>query len=278
MSQESPSVRRPVVAGQFYTANPSELRGQVLAYLAAGEPAEAKHTLLAMVPHAGYVYSGIVAGKTLGRASLGETVVLLGPNHTGRGQSVAVWPGGEWHTPLGAVAVDTAFVSRLVKTDPVFALDTTAHMHEHSLEVVLPFLQECRPGLKIVPVAVASPSPEVLARCGAALARCIRDMPEGAVSMVVSTDMSHYVPHEEARRLDHLALAMVRSLDPEGLYETVRAHGISMCGLFPMTAALVACRLLGAVRAELVDYATSGETSGDMDRVVGYAGAIVPAP
>ena len=293
MVHPSHTIRRPVVAGQFYTGDPVVLRQQITTFLSAGvdsgadTSAEKRRqsaaacgdapTLLAMVPHAGYVYSGAVAGQTLGAARLAGTVILLGPNHTGRGEAVAVWPGGEWLSPLGSVAVDSDFAACLVKSDPVFALDTAAHLYEHSLEVVLPFLQVARPDVKIVPIAIATPSPEVLARCGAALARCIQA--HGApVTMVVSTDMSHYVSHEEARRNDLLALAMIESIDPEGLYNTVREHGITMCGVLPMTAGLVACRLLGADRASITRYATSGEVSGDMDKVVGYAGALVHAP
>ncbi|MFV0347127.1 MAG: AmmeMemoRadiSam system protein B [Halodesulfovibrio sp.] len=291
MVHSSHTIRRPVVAGQFYTGDPVVLRQQIEAFLATGAcpeksadkgresiaPCGDPPTMLAMVPHAGYVYSGAVAGQTLGAARLAETVILLGPNHTGRGEPVAVWPGGEWLSPLGSVPVDGDFTACLVKSDPVFSLDTAAHLYEHSLEVLLPFLQVARPGVKIVPIAIASPSPEVLARCGAALARCIQAY--GApVTMIVSTDMSHYVSHQEARRNDLLALAMVESLDPEGLYNTVREHGITMCGVLPMTTGLVACRLLGAERASLICYATSGEVSGDMDKVVGYAGALVHAP
>lgn len=282
MVHPSHTIRRPVVAGQFYTGDPEALRQQVSAFLAAGQrqpkgAPEAALSLLAMVPHAGYVYSGAVAGQTLGAANLADTIILLGPNHTGRGEPVAVWPGGEWLTPLGSVAVDADFASCLVKSDPVFSLDTAAHLYEHSLEVVLPFLQVAKPDVRIIPIAIATPSPEVLARCGAALARCIQAY-KNPVTMVVSSDMSHYVSHEEARSNDLLALAMVESLDPEGLYNTVREHGITMCGVLPMTAGLVACRLLGADRGTVVRYATSGEVSGDMDKVVGYAGALVPAP
>ncbi len=272
------NVRYPVVAGRFYPADPNQLRERVWAFM-GGQEQDSLTTLLAMVPHAGYEYSGAVAGGTLGRSNLAETVVLLGPNHTGRGKPVAVWPGGEWHTPLGPVPVDAELAECLVGTDAVFAPDMAAHMAEHSLEVVLPFLQERRPGLRIVPIAVAVPSPEELARCGAALARCMArySFMGRSVSLVVSSDMSHYVPQDEARRLDHMALAAIRALDPEALYSVVREQGITMCGVFPMTVAMVACRLLGARAAELTGYATSGDVSGETDRVVGYAGALVRA-
>lgn len=287
MVHPSRNIRQPVVAGQFYPGDARVLRAQVASLLVPASDYEktpvsesaksTPHTMLAMVPHAGYVYSGAVAGKTLGSANLARTVILLGPNHTGRGDAVAVWPGGEWQTPLGSVPVDADLAACLVKSDPVFSIDTLAHLYEHSIEVVLPFLQVARPDVRIVAIAIASYEPEVLARCGAALARCIKASPE-PVTMVVSSDMSHYVTHEKARQDDLLALAMIESVDPEGLYKTVRENGITMCGVFPMTVGLVACNLLGATRAALVQYATSGEVSGDMENVVGYAGAIVCAP
>jgi len=283
-------IRQPVVAGQFYPGDPASLRTQVRELLEEAEPGEAvglgsadrsaagtDHALLVMVPHAGYVYSGRVAGHTLRSARLAETIVLLGPNHTGMGAPISVWPGGEWRTPLGAVPVDAELATCLCTSDAVFTPDTAAHTHEHSIEVVLPFLQVLQPGVRIVPIAVGAGDPEVLARCGAALARCLKTYPS-PVTLVVSSDMSHYVSHEQARRDDMLALAMVESVDPEGLYTTVRSRGITMCGVFPMTVGLVACRLMGAQKGRLLSYATSGEVSGDMEKVVGYAGAVIPGP
>lgn len=276
MVHASHTIRHPVVAGQFYPDDPAQLREEATRLLGVPVASGESPAMLVMAPHAGYVYSGAVAGESLSAAPLARKLLLLGPNHTGRGKPVAVWPGGQWHTPLGPVPVDADFATCLVKSDAVFALDTEAHTHEHSLEVLLPFVQVARPDAAIVPVAVGAGSPEVLARVGAAMARCIRASEE-PVTIVVSTDMSHYVSHEQARRDDRLALTMVETVDPEGLYTTVREQGITMCGVFPMTAALVACRLLGAQQARLVRYATSGEVSGDMQRVVGYAGAVITA-
>jgi hypothetical protein len=147
-------------------------------------------------------------------------------------------------------------------------------VHEHSLEVILPFLHVLEPRTRIVPVAVAEPDPRVLVEAGKNLAGAVREHGE-PVSIVVSSDMSHYVSHETAQERDAMALERITSLDPEGLYDTVRRNNITMCGVMPMTMGLAACRELGAKEAEVAAYATSGHASGDYGRVVGYAGVLV---
>lgn len=268
--------RNPVVAGMFYPDDPDLLRHEVRQHLAAAAR-DAAPTLLAMVPHAGYVYSGEVAGQTLGAANLPDTIVLLGPNHTGLGAPLSVWPGGNWHTPLGPVPVDEELADALAESDAGFTRDTAAHVREHSIEVILPFLQEYTPDLSIVPVAVAEPHPQTLREAAQTLADVLRRVTDAGrrVAMVVSSDMSHYVTHAEAARRDSLALARIEALDPLGLYATVRDRGISMCGVLPATLGLFAALALGAQTARVVAYATSGEVSGDMERVVGYAGVLV---
>jgi hypothetical protein len=231
-------------------------------------------TLLAMVPHAGYIFSGGVCGKTLGAANLAPTVLLLGPNHTGRGERFALWPDGAWNIPGGSLAVDTGLAQALLDADPAIQADISAHTGEHSLEVVLPFLDRLNPETTIVPVCISAPTLETLERVGNAMGRALRDF--GApVSIVVSSDMSHYITNEEARKMDGMALEPIMTLDPGALYDTVRSRHISMCGVLPMTTGLFAAKTLGATHAELVDYATSGEVSGDFEQVVGYAGVLV---
>lgn len=271
---EQALVRRPVVAGRFYPADPAELRREVAGYLAGADPSLTGPALLAMVPHAGYVYSGAVAGRALGAAALPDTVLLLGPNHTGRGQRLAVWPGGAWEIPGGAVPVDAELARALCAADDRLVPDVQAHVGEHSLEVVLPFLWVKNPATRIVPVAVSEPDPRVLAAVGAAMAGVLGDIPE-RVGIVVSSDMSHYVPREAARERDALALTRVLDLDPLGLWDVVRREGITMCGVLPMALGLFIAKALGAREAVMAAYATSGEVTGDMEQVVGYAGVIV---
>jgi len=265
--------RPPVVAGQFYTNDPDALRLEVRGYLEGAERKSSVHSILAMAPHAGYYFSGAVAGATLGRANLAETVLLLGPNHTGLGKPFAVWPSGRWHYPGGALQVDTELVEHLCAQESRLTPDTLAHQREHSLEVMLPFLAEINPATRIVPVCVSQPDLVTLLAVGKAIGRALRAFSR-PVSMVVSSDMSHFVTHEMAQELDAKALDPALALNPTKFYETVRGESISMCGVLPMTLALSAACELGASQSEITAYATSGEINGETRRVVGYAGMI----
>jgi MEMO1 family protein len=265
--------REPVVAGQFYPGSLANWEPKVRQLLSGKERAE-KHTILAMVPHAGYVYSGAVAGRTLAMARLAPTVVLLGPNHTGRGAQIAVWPDGCWKIPGAELCVENELALGILREVPDASKDYEAHRSEHSLEVMVPFLWAIDPHMNIVPVCIAESRLESLRAAGEGLARAIKELP-GPVSIVVSSDMSHYISRDQAKIRDSMALDAVLGLDPAGLHETVRTRGISMCGVLPMTAGLFAARILGATAAELAGYSTSGEVTGDFDQVVGYAGVIV---
>lgn len=283
--------RRAVVAGQFYPGDAPQLRGTVQRFLdaAAKFPAECaariahKGALAAMVPHAGYVFSGALAGITLAQAALSDTIIILAPNHTGLGERFAVWNGGPWQTPLGSIPVDQQLSQALVDSGAGFLPDDQAHLRDHSIEVVVPFLQVLRPDASIVALSIGGGRPDSLRAAGRALAVLLQERGAAGrpVSLVVSSDMNHFKPHAETVSLDAMALEKIRALDPEGLFATVRAHGISMCGVLPMTMALCACRELGADSACITGYATSGQTGkaygAGMDKVVGYAGALVPA-
>jgi len=267
-------IRKPVVAGQFYPGSAAELDREVRSMLAKAAPREAQPTILAMVPHAGYVYSGEVAGRTLGQANLADNLLLLGPNHTGLGAPLAVWNRGEWLTPLCSLEIDEALADALIESDARLSADQDAHVGEHSLEVMVPFLCALKPRPRAVPVAVSAQRLSDLAGVARNMASVIKALPE-PVSIVVSSDMSHYVPADRARDLDSLALSAIRQMDPVGLYSTVREMGISMCGVLPMTLGLMIALELGASKAEVAAYANSGDVSGDFDRVVGYAGVLV---
>lgn len=266
--------RQPVVAGQFYPASAPVLEREVRGYLGAAPEKRPERTILAMVPHAGYVYSGAVAGATLGMASLADTLVLLGPNHTGMGAPLAVWDRGAWLTPLCAMPVDEPLADALTGADPRLASDTAAHVQEHSLEVMVPFLCAIKDSFTGVPVCVSEHRLSELAGVAKNIARVIKSWPK-PVSLLVSSDMSHYVSHERAKEMDSMAVRAILGLDPVGLHSVVREMGISMCGVLPMTLGLMIALELGAAKAELAAYATSGDVSGDYGRVVGYAGILV---
>ncbi|WP_031386450.1 AmmeMemoRadiSam system protein B [Desulfonatronum thiodismutans] len=264
--------RNPVVAGRFYPGTKQAWESEVRSYLPlVSTPRKA---LLAMMPHAGYAYSGAVAGKTLSEVIQTETVLLLGPNHTGLGRPLALWPNGRWLLPGAHLDVDEELARSIFEAAPAIQADHQAHLQEHSLEVILPFLWAVRPQTKIVPLAVAEPSLEVLLRTAQELSAVLAKWPKPLL-ILVSSDMSHFVSAQQAKELDGLALQAALERDPEKLYATVHDQRISMCGMLPMTLGLATANALGATQASLIAYATSGDVTGDFSQVVGYAGVVV---
>jgi AmmeMemoRadiSam system protein B len=263
----TPNLRLPVVAGQFYPGSEAALRAELATYVVA---AERRQYLGGLCPHAGYVYSGATAGELFGRLALPATVVLLGPKHHGAGADFAVWPAGAWQTPLGEAPVNEEVAAAVIAGVGSAQADERAHIPEHSLEVIVPFVQYVNPQAAIVPVAVGPTAPEALLAAGEALAGALAPYRDDVV-LVISSDMTHYESAAAAERKDALAIERLEKLDAEGLLEVVASHHISMCGAWPAAAALAALRRLGASAGSLVRYATSGEASGDYDQVVGYA-------
>ncbi len=266
-------VRPPAFAGTFYDARREELTRDVLQYLAAPEAAPAP-AFGAIVPHAGYVYSGPVAGAVYARLRVPPTCVILCPNHTGFGRPAAVDPSGAWRTPLGEVRVDRDLARRLGTLAPALEPDAVAHRGEHSLEVQLPFLQVRRPDVAIVPICVGEPSLALCREIGEALAAVCAEEAEPPL-LIASSDMNHYESRDVGRGKDDMALACVERLDAEGLFQTVRAERISMCGVLPATTLLFAARAAGAGPARVVARRDSGDETGDTSSVVGYAGVVV---
>jgi hypothetical protein len=227
-----------------------------------------------LVPHAGYVYSGPVAGAVFSRIALPAKIIILGVRHFPRGESLAIFPGGAWRTPLGDVPVDEALACALKKECPLLCDDQVAHSAEHSLEVQLPFLQVLAGKFSIVPVALGAVRFEELAAVGEAIARVLASHP--GVLLLTTSDLNHYENEATTHLKDKKAIEQTLALNPRGLYDVCRNEKISMCGLGPAVAMLTALRALGATQAELVRYATSADVSGDTTTVVGYAGFIFP--
>ncbi len=262
-------IRHPAVAGQFYPGETSALR-QMLTDLVP--PVESTRAALGvMSPHAGYVYSGRIAGKSLAQTEITDDVVMLGPNHHGLGHPAAVYDKGGWSTPLGEAPIATTLAELILRHCPMTAADTAAHRAEHSLEVQLPILQFLAPDVSIVPLCISHLPLETLLGMGEGLAAAIKESGR-RVLILASSDMTHFEAGDVARRKDFLAIERVLDLDPAGLYDTVRSNNISMCGVFPTVVMLKAVLALGATSAELVDYANSGDVTGDQSDVVGYAG------
>lgn len=269
----SPAVRPPAVAGRFYPANPESLARQVDQYLGSAVQ-KIEGVVGCVVPHAGYMYSGHVAGSVFGRLPKRSTYIMLCPNHTGRGAPLAIMSSSEWSTSLGRVSVDSAMAGLLRQASRLLMEDAEAHEDEHSLEVQLPFLQRGVGEFKFVPIAIGVGGYSALESLGHSIAQAVG--PTAATVMVVaSSDMSHYEPDSLARLKDRKAIDKILALDAQGLYEVVRHENISMCGYGPTIAMLTAAKDLGARGAELIKYATSADTSGDRDAVVGYAGIVV---
>ena len=259
----------PAVSGQFYPGTASGLSRALLAL--TREVKERESAIGVVVPHAGYVYSGAVAGEVFSSVHVPGRAVIFCPNHTGLGEDVSVMSHGSWRMPWGDVPIDEELAARLETACPLLREDASAHLREHAIEVQLPFLHRFRPDVRIVPVALGRLSLEECRDLGETMADAIAGDPERPL-LVASSDMSHYVPDAVARTKDKMAIDRMLALDPGGLYRIVRAERISMCGVLPATVVLFAALRLGATSARLIRYATSGDVSREFDQVVGYAG------
>jgi AmmeMemoRadiSam system protein B len=266
-------LRLPAVAGQFYPAEPRELTQLIQKFSAEKSATEKVRARACLMPHAGYRYSGAVAGAVFSRISLPKKIVLLGVRHRPPGAELAIVSDGAWRTPLGDALIDLALAQQLKAACPLLEEDSVAHRREHSLEVEIPFLQTLEPGFSFVPIAVGTQRYQQLHELGTALARVVAAS-DDEILTVTSSDMNHYEHDETTRVKDARAIAKLEAVDAQGLYKVCREEKVSMCGLGPAVAMLTAMKELGVERGELVRYATSGDVSGDYDAVVGYAGMI----
>jgi len=269
-------MRRPSVAGQFYAGDEKSLRSQIeqcftgpLGPGSIPKLGRAKREVLGgIAPHAGYMYSGMVAAHTYARIvedGMPKTFVFIGPNHTGRGSGIAV-TSEDWQTPLGVVKVDKE-LAKEIRRDLVDE-DAEAHRFEHSIEVQLPFLQYFSRDFMFVPVCMGFQDLETALSVGKTIARAVKD--KDAV-VIASTDMSHYVSPSLAKKKDNMALDAIKAMDAKALYEVVRDQDISMCGYGPVIATMTAC---AGGKATLLKYANSGDVH-PMAQVVGYASAVI---
>ncbi len=279
------SIRPPAVAGRFYPDSAPMLKLAVEKYMRNALPTSAKDPVAIVVPHAGYVFSGQICAdgfnQVAGRKY--DTVVILGTNHTSSSfRRVGVYPGRGFRTPLGTAEIDTALVDALLADCADCRLDATIHAREHSIEVVVPFVQVLFPGAKIVPAVVGEPDTAMCERFGKTLAKTLR----GRNALIVaSTDLSHYPSAMNAAMADRQTLQAIQPLDPARFHAVAHTPtdrnipGLSTraCGEAPVLAAMAAGRELGASEGVLVSYANSGDTVlGEKGQVVGY-GAVALA-
>ena len=265
-------IRPPAVAGRFYPGRADELAAEVTRGL--GADVDGARHIAVVAPHAGYVYSGAIAGRVFAATAVPRRVVVLAPNHTGRGARVAVWPRGAFALPGAEVPVDEDLAAQLIGSGAGFVADHEAHRAEHALEVELPLLLARQPQLMVTPVIVGGIDGAACIALGRALAKIVTEIDE-EVLVVASSDMSHYLPDDLTREIDRRAIAPMLACDAAQLYAVVEREDISMCGVLPATVALAYATARGATRGTLISYGTSGDTFGERDRVVGYAAIVI---
>lgn len=268
------NVRPPAVAGTFYEGTPERLRRQVEACFAANPPAPAakQRFLGAVVPHAGLIYSGHVAAAFYALAELPKRLIILCPNHTGAGHFAAIDREGAWRTPFGDVAIDTPLADALMAQTGLLAEDKRAHAREHSLEVQLPFLQHLLGDFTFVPVCLGAHRYDYAEEIGRAIASVVKHEP---AAILASSDLNHYEDQRSTLGKDQLAIDEILRRNPRELWRVVDEYDVSMCGFIPTTTMLIAVNELGATDARLIKHATSGDVSGDYERVVGYASVVI---
>jgi len=265
-------IRPPAVSGRFYPSDEKKLAFEIDQYTASTRQKVFAHGCI--VPHAGYMYSGHVAGAVYSAIEIPARCILLGPRHFPGGEAMAIISEGSWRSPVGDAQIDSELAVELKRACPLLREDRVAHEREHSLEVQIPFLQKLVENLRFVPVVLATQRYTELESLGHALAQVVTAHAE-PVLLIASTDMNHYESDAITRVKDQKAIERILPLDPRGLYDTVRSEDITMCGYAATVAMLIAMRDLGAQDAEVIRYATSGDINGDRDEVVGYAGIVV---
>ncbi|OQX55185.1 MAG: AmmeMemoRadiSam system protein B [Candidatus Aminicenantes bacterium 4484_214] len=262
--------RKPAVAGYFYPSHSRELTRMIENYVESDQDKIKAKAVIS--PHAGYIYSGAVAGAVFSSVKLPERYLLLGPNHREVPTLMATYPDGSWETPLGELKIDSSLKKKIIDNCSLVEESEEAHAYEHSIEVQLPFIQYFCPAASIVPISISYYAHFTqIEELGQAIGEAVLTEKE-PILIVASTDMSHYVPAETAQEKDNLAIRKVEELDAQGLIETVRKKNISMCGYLPTAVAIIAAKRMGAKKGELIKYQTSGDVSGDYSEVVGYAG------
>jgi len=266
-------LRLPAVSGRFYPSNPNELAALIRQYTKPANIAAPARVTACLVPHAGYVYSGHVAGAVFARIAIPKKIVILGVRHYPRGENAAILSSGAWRTPLGDAMIDEPLAKALRTACPLLREDDAAHRDEHSLEVQIPFLQVLRPDFTFVPIALGTVRFEELMTVGEAIGRVLAASSE-KILLLTTSDLNHYENDATTRIKDYKAIERILALDARGLYDTCRNEEISMCGLGPVVAMLTALKELGRTQSELIRYSTSGDASGDFSAVVGYAGML----
>ena len=211
-------IRNPVVAGQFYPGTASQLKAMIEQLV---DEKAAKEEVIGLVsPHAGYIYSGPVAGAVFSRIKFKDTFIIMGPNHTGMGEPLSIMTEGIWKTPLGEVEIDTELAKKLLSISNYLQEDHVAHLQEHSIEVQIPFLQYFKSDIKIVPIVLAYSSGDTYKEIGREIAQAVKELNREVV-IIASSDMTHYEPQESAQRKDNQAIEAILDLNEDELLRRV---------------------------------------------------------
>jgi AmmeMemoRadiSam system protein B len=265
-------IRKPVVSGQFYPQTEEGINKMLSKLIdMTSEKQDAKGVIM---PHAGYIYSGPVAGLTISKVNVKKTAIILGTDHTGAGSPFSIMTKGTWLTPLGEAKIDTEIAESILKESALLKEDELSHLYEHSIEVEVPFLQYIRKDIKIVPIGISRGNIKEYQQLGLEIAEGFKKIGRSAL-FIASTDMTHYESKDRAEEKDRLAIDAILALDEEKLFQVVEKNNISMCGVAPTCALINICKNLGAQKSGLVKYQTSGDISGDYSSVVGYAGFVI---
>jgi MEMO1 family protein len=276
-------IRRAVVAGHFYPKDRDSILSMMSTFIKR-DPHISNNTIAAVVPHAGYIYSGATAGKVYSLISIPSTVVVLCPNHTGLGSPISIHPAEVWETPLGTINIDNEFIKRLQPAVPQAEMDGGAQYREHALEVQLPFLQAIREDFKLVPITISHIDQDSIKILGTAIGQILFDYEKEGMErplIIASSDMTHFEDDKTAKTKDDLAIDRIKALDSEGLLRVVQQNSISMCGIFPASVMIEAVKHYSTLKnsvelkVELIDYTNSGMVTRDFTEVVAYAGIMV---
>lgn len=279
------NLRKPAVAGSFYAGDLKSLNTQIeKCFMHKIGPEKLPPAVLAgerkivglISPHAGYMYSGPVAAHGFYKIALDgtpDTIIILGPNHRGFGEDISIMVEGKWKTPLGELEIDTDIAENILKNSKTIKIDNKAHQYEHSIEVQLPFIQYIfGKNIKFVPICMTRQDINTDIEIARSICSSVVDK---NILLIASSDFTHYEPQEYAKNIDKQAINTILEFNPKKLYDIIYQQNLTMCGPGPITAMLIVCETLGAKKAELLKYATSGDVSGAYDRVVGYASIII---
>lgn len=265
-------IREPIANGQFYPSQSQQINDFVKELsLKKEQKISAKGIIL---PHAGYIYSGKVAATTINAVLPRKTIIILGPNHTGEGETFSLWPQGKWLLPAGPIGIDSQLAGSILGKGDFIVCDESAHINEHSIEVELPLLKYFFGDFEFVPICCKISDKNSYEKVATQIFEAIKNI-KNDVLLIASTDLTHYEPESSARKKDRAVIEAIINLDEAELLNKVDTLSISMCGVAPVAILILVLKKIGAKKSVITLYETSAEVSKDSSSVVGYAGVVI---